>query len=136
MISVLPHKVFCFCFLKSYIFVPVDTVFLKAWVKVEIPRFIMPVTSLLLSQESKQAWLGMRTIGQLRHERSIPVPQKGDSLYRVSLEINPILMTLLQVLINLISQFCEIVIDITFCEVSGFFSFFFSSINRIEEYKN
>ncbi|GFS24785.1 ribosome biogenesis protein BMS1 [Elysia marginata] len=59
-----------------------DTVFLKAWVKVEIPRFIMPVTSLLLSQESKQAWLGMRTVGQLRHERGIPVPQKGDSLYK------------------------------------------------------
>lgn len=59
-----------------------DTVFLKAWVKVEIPRFIMPVTSLLLSQESKQAWMGMRTVGQLRHERGIPVPQKGDSLYR------------------------------------------------------
>ncbi|RUS90079.1 hypothetical protein EGW08_002121 [Elysia chlorotica] len=59
-----------------------DTVFLKAWVKVEVPRFIMPVTSLLLSQESKQAWLGMRTVGQLRHERGLPVPQKGDSLYR------------------------------------------------------
>ncbi|GFO38107.1 ribosome biogenesis protein bms1 [Plakobranchus ocellatus] len=61
-----------------------DTVFLKAWVKVEVPRFIMPVTSLLLSQESKQAWMGMRTIGQLRHERGIPVPLKTDSLYRVA----------------------------------------------------
>lgn len=60
-----------------------DIVFLKAWVKVEIPKFIMPVTSLLLSHESKQAWMGMRTIGQLRHERGLPVPHKSDSLYKV-----------------------------------------------------
>ncbi|CAG5122657.1 unnamed protein product, partial [Candidula unifasciata] len=73
-----------------------DIVFLKAWVKLEIPKFIMPVTSLLLSHESKQAWLGMRTIGQLRYERSLPVPQKADSLYkpivRPEREIKPLVI--------------------------------------------
>ncbi|XP_012941339.1 ribosome biogenesis protein BMS1 homolog isoform X2 [Aplysia californica] len=59
-----------------------DIVFLKAWVKIDIPKFIMPVTSLLLGASDKQAWLGMRTIGQLRHERGLPVPQREDSLYK------------------------------------------------------
>ncbi|KAH9519773.1 Glycoside hydrolase 2 (Mannanase, beta-galactosidase) [Bulinus truncatus] len=59
-----------------------DIVFLKAWVKLDIPKFIMPVTSLLLSHEAKQAWMGMRTIGQLRHEKGLPVPQKEDSIYK------------------------------------------------------
>ncbi|KAI8796542.1 ribosome biogenesis protein BMS1 [Biomphalaria glabrata] len=59
-----------------------DIVFLKAWVKLDIPKFIMPVTSLLLTPEAKQAWLGMRTIGQLRHERGLAVPQKADSAYK------------------------------------------------------
>jgi len=59
-----------------------DIVFLKAWVKLDIPKFIMPVTSLLLPSADKQAWMGMRTIGQLRYERSLPVPQKEDSLYK------------------------------------------------------
>ncbi|XP_059163820.1 ribosome biogenesis protein BMS1 homolog [Physella acuta] len=59
-----------------------DIVFLKAWVKVEIPKFIMPVTSLLLAHQDKQLWNGMRTIGHLRHERGLPVPQNADSLYK------------------------------------------------------
>jgi len=59
-----------------------DIVFLKAWVKLDIPKFIMPVTSLLLAQADKHSWQGMRTIGHLRYERGLPVPQKEDSLYK------------------------------------------------------
>ena len=69
---------------KCFVSHLLDIVFLKAWVKLDIPKFIMPVTSLLLPSADKQAWMGMRTIGQLRYERSLPVPQKEDSLYKVS----------------------------------------------------
>ena len=61
-----------------------DIIFLKAWVKLDIPKFIMPVTSLLLKRDSKELWCGMKTIGTLRHERGLAVPQKQDSLYKVS----------------------------------------------------
>uniref|UniRef100_A0A0B7A613 Bms1-type G domain-containing protein n=1 Tax=Arion vulgaris TaxID=1028688 RepID=A0A0B7A613_9EUPU len=73
-----------------------DIVFMKAWVKIDIPKFIMPVTSLLLSHESKQAWMGMNTIGKLRYDRGLPVPQKTDSLYkpivRPEREIKPLVI--------------------------------------------
>ena len=57
-----------------------DIVFLRGWVRVDIPRFYNPVTSLLMSAGEK--WLGMRTVGQLRYERSLPIPVNPDSLYK------------------------------------------------------
>jgi len=59
-----------------------DIVFLKAWVKLDIPRFILPVTSLLLDGRNKLGWQGMKTIGTLRHERGLSVPKREDSNYR------------------------------------------------------
>ncbi|KAL8565002.1 hypothetical protein ACOMHN_003378 [Nucella lapillus] len=52
-----------------------DLVFLITWYPVEVPQFYNPSTSLL------GTWQGMKTVGQLRHERSIAVPTKQDSLY-------------------------------------------------------
>jgi ribosome biogenesis protein BMS1 len=57
-----------------------DIVFLRGWVRVDVPRFYNPVTSLLNAKGEK--WLGMRTVGQLRHERSIPIPVNPDSIYK------------------------------------------------------
>ena len=57
-----------------------DIVFLRGWVRVDIPRFYNPVTSLLNAKGEK--WLGMRTVGQLRHERAIPIPVNPDSIYK------------------------------------------------------
>ncbi|XP_076448123.1 ribosome biogenesis protein BMS1 homolog isoform X3 [Babylonia areolata] len=53
-----------------------DIVFLTTWYPVEVPQFYNPSTSLL------GTWQSMKPVGQLRHERSIPVPLKEDSLYR------------------------------------------------------
>ncbi|PVD24966.1 hypothetical protein C0Q70_15462 [Pomacea canaliculata] len=57
-----------------------DIVFVRTWVPVEVPSFYNPVTTML--QKDKSHWTGMRTLGQLRHELGIPVPQSQDSLYR------------------------------------------------------
>ena len=57
-----------------------DIVFLRGWVRVDIPRYYNPVTSLLRAKGEK--WTGMRTVGQLRHERSIPIPVNADSIYK------------------------------------------------------
>lgn len=60
-----------------------DIVFLRAWYPIEVPQFYNPVTSLLLPPEEKKAWIGMKTLGQLRRERGISLSQKQDSLYKV-----------------------------------------------------
>ena len=52
--------------------------FLRTWYPVEVPKYYNPVTTLL------GEWMGMKTVGQLRHERGLAVPQKQDSLYKVS----------------------------------------------------
>lgn len=56
-----------------------DIVFCRTWVQVEPKRYYNPVTSLLLPEG--QAWSGMKTVGELRRERAVPVPQKLDSNY-------------------------------------------------------
>lgn len=58
-----------------------DIVFLRSWVTVPIPHFFAPVTDKLLSWE--QSWLGMKTVGRLRHELSEKPEQKQNSLYKV-----------------------------------------------------
>lgn len=58
-----------------------DLVFLRAWTKVEVPRFFNPLTTAL--QPRDQTWQGMRTVAELRRENNIPVPVNKDSLYRV-----------------------------------------------------
>ncbi|NXX55748.1 BMS1 protein, partial [Scopus umbretta] len=59
-----------------------DIVFVRTWYPVSIPRFYNPVTSLLKPAGEKDSWSGMKTTGQLRHERGIKLKQNKDSLYK------------------------------------------------------
>lgn len=58
-----------------------DIVFLRAWTRVDIPRFYNPVTTLL--QARSVVWRGMKTVAELRREKSLPIPVNKDSLYKV-----------------------------------------------------
>ncbi|NXL62732.1 BMS1 protein, partial [Chordeiles acutipennis] len=58
-----------------------DIVFVRTWYPVSIPKFYNPVTSLLKPAGEKDSWSGMKTTGQLRHERGIKLKQNKDSLY-------------------------------------------------------
>ncbi|XP_051473895.1 ribosome biogenesis protein BMS1 homolog isoform X2 [Apus apus] len=59
-----------------------DIVFVRTWYPVAIPTFYNPVTSLLKPAGEKDSWSGMKTTGQLRHERGIKLKQNKDSLYK------------------------------------------------------
>ncbi|XP_010286295.1 PREDICTED: ribosome biogenesis protein BMS1 homolog [Phaethon lepturus] len=59
-----------------------DIVFVRTWYPVSIPTFYNPVTSLLKPAGEKDSWSGMKTTGQLRHERGIKLKQNKDSLYK------------------------------------------------------
>ncbi|KAH8268743.1 hypothetical protein KR018_000570 [Drosophila ironensis] len=58
-----------------------DIVFCRTWFRVEVPRFYAPVTSLLLPLEQKSHWQGMKTLGQLKRERSVQNAAEPDSMY-------------------------------------------------------
>jgi ribosome biogenesis protein BMS1 len=62
-----------------------DIVFLRAWVRVAVPKLYNPVLSLL--QPGIDTWQGMRTVGELRREQQIPIPVSTDSLYKVSCQV-------------------------------------------------
>ncbi|CAL9776169.1 unnamed protein product [Musa acuminata subsp. burmannicoides] len=57
-----------------------DIVFLRAWTRVEIPRFYNPVTTSL--QPRDQTWKGMKTVAELRRDNNLPVPYNKDSVYK------------------------------------------------------
>eukprot|EP00057_Strongylocentrotus_purpuratus_P007511 XP_011661985.1 PREDICTED: ribosome biogenesis protein BMS1 homolog [Strongylocentrotus purpuratus] len=59
-----------------------DIVFVSTWFQVAIPKLYNPVTTLLLAPEDRGNWTGMRTVGQIRHDASIPVPNDADSQYK------------------------------------------------------
>ncbi|XP_039196685.1 ribosome biogenesis protein BMS1 homolog isoform X2 [Crotalus tigris] len=59
-----------------------DIVFLRTWYPVSAPAFYNPVTSLLKPLGEKSSWIGMKTTGQLRHEKGIRLKQNKDSLYK------------------------------------------------------
>ncbi|XP_062831924.1 ribosome biogenesis protein BMS1 homolog [Anolis carolinensis] len=59
-----------------------DIVFLRTWYPVSTPAFYNPVTSLLKPVGEKDSWSGMKTTGQLRHEKGIRLKQSKDSLYK------------------------------------------------------
>ncbi|KAF7636072.1 Bms1-type G domain-containing protein [Meloidogyne graminicola] len=63
---------------------PNDIIFLKAWVNVPIPEFFVSMTDKLLP--STQKWLGMRTVGRLRHELGLKIEQKEDSGFHRNLK--------------------------------------------------
>lgn len=58
-----------------------DIVFCRTWFKVDVTRFYAPVVNLLLPIESKNAWQGMKTKGQLKRERNIKFDANKDSMY-------------------------------------------------------
>ena len=57
-----------------------DIVFLRTWTKVDIPKFFNPVTTAMF-KDTKE-WRGMKTVGQLRFEQSLPIPVNPDSIYK------------------------------------------------------
>ncbi|GAB6028474.1 Glycoside hydrolase 2 (Mannanase, beta-galactosidase) [Chamberlinius hualienensis] len=59
-----------------------DIVFMRTWYKVQVPQFYNLITSLLLPNDEKTKWSGMRTLGQLRRDYQIPVPFNQDSIYK------------------------------------------------------
>lgn len=61
-----------------------DLVFLRAWTEVQVQRFYMTVTTLLIPDEEKTKWQGMKTVGQLRAERGLHAPVAVDSLYKAA----------------------------------------------------
>lgn len=67
------HGVFCCA----------DIVFLRSWFPVSVPQLYNPVTSLLLPVGQKDSWMGMRTLGQLKHDLDIRNKPNTDSLYKV-----------------------------------------------------
>ena len=58
-----------------------DIVFLRAWTKVDIPKFFNPVTTLLQAKDSE--WKGMKTVRELRKLQKLSIPVNSDSLYKV-----------------------------------------------------
>ncbi|XP_070608089.1 ribosome biogenesis protein BMS1 homolog [Erythrolamprus reginae] len=59
-----------------------DIVFMRTWYPVSTPAFYNPVTSLLKPPGEKSSWIGMKTTGQLRHEKGVRLKQNKDSLYK------------------------------------------------------
>jgi ribosome biogenesis protein BMS1 len=58
-----------------------DIVFCRTWVPVKPRSFYNPVCSNLVA--SGKQWQGMRTTGQLRHDREVALVQNKDSVYKV-----------------------------------------------------
>uniref|UniRef100_A0A914HZP2 Bms1-type G domain-containing protein n=1 Tax=Globodera rostochiensis TaxID=31243 RepID=A0A914HZP2_GLORO len=58
---------------------PNDVIFLRSWVNVPVPKFCVSMTDKLMPPEEN--WLGMKTIGRLRHELGLKPEQKSDSGY-------------------------------------------------------
>lgn len=58
-----------------------DIVFLRAWTQVDVPCFYNPLTTAL--QPRSDTWRGVRTVGELRREYNLPVPNNKDSHYKV-----------------------------------------------------
>lgn len=60
-----------------------DIVFCRTWYKVDVPQFYNPVTTLLLPEDQKNSWRGVRTTGEIKREKGIRSLPNEDSLYRV-----------------------------------------------------
>ncbi|XP_044252680.1 ribosome biogenesis protein BMS1 homolog [Tribolium madens] len=59
-----------------------DIVFCRTWYKVDVPQFYTPITTLLLPEEKKNTWRGVRTTGEIKREKGIKKLPDQDSLYR------------------------------------------------------
>lgn len=58
-----------------------DIVFCRTWFQVDVPKFYVTVNNLLLPEEQKSQWHGMKTLGQLKRERGIRNQVNEDNLY-------------------------------------------------------
>ena len=59
-----------------------DIVFVKTWFTVTIPKLYAPVTNLLLHDEEKLNWQGMKTVAEIRKQKGIRRQPDTDSLYQ------------------------------------------------------
>jgi len=59
-----------------------DIVFVKTWFQVEVPKFYTVVTNMLMPMGERSGWLGVRTVGQIKRDRSIQNPVNEDCLYK------------------------------------------------------
>ncbi|KAK9072741.1 hypothetical protein SSX86_009176 [Deinandra increscens subsp. villosa] len=57
-----------------------DIVFLRAWTQVDVPCFYNPLTTAL--QPRGETWRGVRTVGELRRNLNLPIPDNKDSHYK------------------------------------------------------
>ena len=57
-----------------------DIVFLRSWIRVDVPKFYNPVTNALV--KSDDDWIGMRTVGQIRYDNQMTIPVNPDSIYK------------------------------------------------------
>lgn len=58
-----------------------DIVFFRTWVNVTVAKFYATVTSLLMPLDQKDTWVGMKTVGRLRYENQLTVPNNPNSFY-------------------------------------------------------
>ncbi|CAF1207893.1 unnamed protein product, partial [Didymodactylos carnosus] len=58
-----------------------DIVFLRAWLPLQVPKFYTVLTNLLLDQDEKDQWQGLRLLGQLKRDLNIQNEPNKDSLY-------------------------------------------------------
>lgn len=65
-----------------------DIVFCRTWYKVDVSQFYTPVNTLLLDQDKKNSWRGIRTTGELKREENVHNPANLDSMYMVSIKMS------------------------------------------------
>ena len=58
-----------------------DLVFVPVWYRVKVPHYYNQIFSML--QHNKKNWEGMKTVGSLRHDRSVSLLPKQESCYKV-----------------------------------------------------
>uniref|UniRef100_UPI00358E0ED9 ribosome biogenesis protein BMS1 homolog n=1 Tax=Myxine glutinosa TaxID=7769 RepID=UPI00358E0ED9 len=59
-----------------------DLVFVRAWASVPLPQHCIPVPSLLLPEEDRASWQGVRPTSVLRKEHGLKTPHNPDSMYK------------------------------------------------------
>ncbi|KAH8824857.1 hypothetical protein DL96DRAFT_1611069 [Flagelloscypha sp. PMI_526] len=59
-----------------------DLIFLRAWYSIQPRKFYNPVTSLLLSSQTRTEWKGMRLTGQVRRDEGLKTPTNVNSTYK------------------------------------------------------
>ncbi len=66
-----------------------DTIFLKSWFAIEVPKFYMAITNLLTNNSAQKQNgnddIKLKTMAQLKLENNIKVMPNENSLYRVRL---------------------------------------------------